>query len=94
MDTYINQLQNKYQINVILNEIHELILELIHNNESIFFRIKYDSMFPITIPNVEILNKNKYLQKGYLPNDFCMVSLDTHWKKNLVCIFDEVISNI
>ena len=94
MNNAINELKNKYNINIILEELSNIILEFLYNNESIIFNIKYDNNFPITLPQIQIMNTNKYITKGYLPNDFEMESLDTKWKSNLICIFDEIVNKI
>ena len=94
MNKALYELKNKYNINIILEESSNIILEFLYKNESIIFDIKYDNNFPITIPKIQIMNTNKYINKGYLPNDFEMESLDTKWNSNLICIFDEIITKL
>lgn len=94
MDIAIDELKNKYNINIILKEQSNIILDFSYNNESIIINITYDNNFPKTIPQIKIMNENKYMKKGYLPNEFEMESLDTKWKYNLICIFDEIVSTV
>lgn len=94
MDKYIKELQDNYNVYVIFHEQNSLILELTIGEEIVNISIKYKDDFPISIPIFEVLNNNKYMSKGILPNDFEMKSIDTNWKYNLVCVFDEIMSNI
>jgi len=94
MDKYIKELQDNYNVCIILHEQNSLILQLTIGEEVVNMSIKYKDDFPSSIPTFEVLNNNKYMSKGTLPNDFEMESIDTKWKYNLVCVFDEIMSKI
>jgi len=94
MEDNINELIKKYScISIILHTTNKIFLE-INLDEVIYIEIDYKDNYPDSVPSVKVMNKNKYMSIGAIPNDFGMTSLDINWKGNLICIFDEILANI